>query len=290
MFSPVDCLNPLCHGAEMIAKNPYPPLPESYKKTYPFTLATTSFIYPDLYAPNVRMLGPFVDEIELLFFDSTYPGSLPSEDHIAELARLGEAYDLTFNVHLPTDVSLTAPDRRNREAAVENIQKVLTLAGPLQPTSSVLHLPINEESEENEWKSWLDRVREGVTEIRSGNPNAGKIAVETLDYPLERAMPIMEEFDLSICMDIGHLLLYGFDPADFFECHADRIRIIHLHGVRDGKDHLALTHLDESQSKMIIDILSRFNGVVSLEVFSYRDLAPSLKYLADCWKRYGENP
>lgn len=290
MFYRVEYLNLWRDCAEMIEKNPYPPLPESYKAAYPFTLATTSFIYPDLYAPNARMLGPFVDEIELLFFDSTYSGSLPSENQIAELGRLGEMYDLTYNVHLPTDVCLTAPDRRSRKTAVENIRTVLELTEPLHPSSSVLHLPVDGGIEENAWDSWLDRVREGIAEIRKGGLNTGKIAVETLNYPLERAMPIVEEFDLSICMDIGHLLLYGFDPTAFFERHADRIRIIHLHGVRDGKDHLALDQLDERRSRMVVDILNRFKGVVSLEVFSYKTLALSLDYLAHCWKGYGENP
>jgi len=46
----------------------YTALPKSYKHAYPFKLGTTSFIYPDGYVPNVKMLGPYMDEIELLFF------------------------------------------------------------------------------------------------------------------------------------------------------------------------------------------------------------------------------
>ncbi len=273
----------------MIQKNIYPPLPESYKAAYPFILATTSFIYPDLYAPNIRMLGPFVDEIELLFFDSTYPGSLPSEDQIDELDWLAKAYDVTYNIHLPTDVSLTAHHRRGRAAAVDTIRKLLKLTRSLHPTATVLHLPMDKGLTSGEMHSWLARTREGVAKICEGNADSHRIAVETLDYPLEWAMPIVEEFDLSICMDIGHLLVYGFDPAAFFERHADRITLIHLHGVRDGKDHLGLHHLDEIQSRMMIDILSRFKRVVSLEVFSYRHLALSLDHLAHCWTRYGGN-
>ena len=273
----------------MIEKNVYPPLPQSYKAVFPFMLATTSFIYPDLYAPNIRMLGPFVDEIELLFFDSTYSGSLPSKDRIDELARLAEAYEVTYNIHLPTDVSLTAHHREARATAVDHIRTVLKRTRRLHPTAAVLHLPMDKGLTSGEMNSWLHRTREGVAKICEGNTDFHKIAVETLDYPLERAMPIVEEFDLAICMDIGHLLVCGYDPAAFYERHADRIRIIHLHGVRDGKDHLGLHHLDRNQSRMMIDILSRFKGVVSLEVFSYRHLARSLDHLAHCWTRYGGN-
>lgn len=289
MSYPVEDLNLLRPCAEMIEMNPYPPLPESYKAAYPFILATTSFIYPDLYAPNVRMLGPFVDEIELLFFDSTYPGSLPSKAQIEELAWLAETHDVTYDIHLPTDVSLTAHHRRARATAVDNIRKVLKRTRWLHPTATVLHLPMDKRLSSGEMNSWLCRAREGVAKICEGCAEPHQIAVETLNYPLEWAMPVVEEFDLSICMDIGHLLVYGYDPAAFFERHADRIRIIHLHGVRDGKDHLGLHHLDKIQSQMMIDILSRFNGVVSLEVFSYRHLARSLDHLAHCWKRYGGN-
>ena len=188
----------------MIDPNCFPPLPKSYKDAYPFTLATTSFIYPDLYAPNVRMLGPFVDEIELLFFDSTYSGSLPSEDQIEELAWLAEKFDLTYNIHLPTDVSLTAQNRRGRATAVDNIKKVLELTRWLHPTATVLHLPMEKGLTNGEMNSWLCRTRERMAEIHVVSADSHKIAVETLNYPLEWAMPIVEEFDLAICMDIGH--------------------------------------------------------------------------------------
>ena len=50
--------------------NSYPVLENSYKGQYPFRLGTTSFIYPAGYADNVTLIGPCVDEIELLFFES----------------------------------------------------------------------------------------------------------------------------------------------------------------------------------------------------------------------------
>ena len=36
-----------------------PQLPTSFKHRFPFTLASTSFVYPDDYVPNVRRLGPY---------------------------------------------------------------------------------------------------------------------------------------------------------------------------------------------------------------------------------------
>ena len=81
---------------------------------YPFRLATTSFIYPDDYVPNVRLLGAFVDEIELLVFESD---ALPSEHTVRELASLSREQAVGYNVHLPLDVSIGHGDshRRARE-------------------------------------------------------------------------------------------------------------------------------------------------------------------------------
>ena len=88
----------------------YPSLTKSYKGIFPFKICTTSFIYPDHYIPNVKMLGPYMDEIELLLFESQAVDSIPSNAVIAELGHLGREFDLSYNVHLPTDVSLTDLD------------------------------------------------------------------------------------------------------------------------------------------------------------------------------------
>ena len=86
----------------------YLPPPRSVKGCYPFRLGTTSFIYPDHYVPNVQMLGPYFDEVELLMFESRWPDSLPTGETIDALARISAETDLGYNIHLPTDVSLAA--------------------------------------------------------------------------------------------------------------------------------------------------------------------------------------
>ncbi len=47
----------------------YKKLPEIYKNSFPFKISCPSFIYKDDYIPNIKMLAPFMDEIELLFFE-----------------------------------------------------------------------------------------------------------------------------------------------------------------------------------------------------------------------------
>ena len=89
----------------------YPQLPKSYKNAYPFRVSAPSFIYPDDYIPNVQMLGPFLDEIELLCFES-HKFSLPTQETIREMGFLAKEFKFTYNVHLPTDIDLGSPERK----------------------------------------------------------------------------------------------------------------------------------------------------------------------------------
>ena len=96
----------------------YPSLARSYKGIFPFKLGTTSFIYPDDYIPNVKMLGPYLDEIELLLFESLPADSLPTSGVIRELSELAGEHDVTYNIHLPTDVSISATQPQKQQQAV----------------------------------------------------------------------------------------------------------------------------------------------------------------------------
>ena len=118
----------------------YPALARSYKSMFPFKLGTTSFIYPDDYIPNVKMLGPYLDEIELLLFESLPADALPSKAVIAELSDLAREYDLTYNIHLPTDVSISAAQPEKQQQAVDTILSVIDRVAPLCPTAYSLHI------------------------------------------------------------------------------------------------------------------------------------------------------
>lgn len=258
----------------------YPPLPTNHKGIYPFTLCTTSFIYPDHIIPNVKKLGPIVDEIEVLVFESA-PDSLPTAADIRELAALSRDFDVSYNIHLPIDISVTADDPVLRRQAVRTMQRIIDITAVLSPSTYTLHLPFEETDQTqvtiNQWQEW---GIQSLTEILSADVNPRDISVETLDYPFEWAEPVVEALDTAVCLDLGHLMVYGYDGRKAFKKHAARTSIIHLHGVEKDKDHLALDRLAEDNVRMVMDILRRFEGVVSLEVFSYEKLAASLEFLA----------
>ena len=251
------------------------------KGRYPFRLATTSFIYPAGYAANVGMLAPYVDEIELLFFQSD-PKSLPSPGITAELERLAIREHITYNVHLPLDVDLGSASSTTRRQAVTALTIAVARVQPLSPTSYTLHLPYSDTDRgPDAVAAWQRRTAESVARLLAQTGlNSHEICVETLDYPPAWFLPLLDQFDLASCLDIGHLIRYGYSVDSILTDYLDRTRVFHLHGVRPGKDHVSLDELDPAIKRKLAVVLPRFSGSVSLEVFSLRHLEDSMRCLA----------
>jgi sugar phosphate isomerase/epimerase len=262
----------------------YSSLTKSYKGMFPFKICTTSFIYPDHYIPNVKMLGPYMDEIELLLFESQGTDVLPSRMVITELCRLAAEFDLSYNVHLPTDISISDRDPSRQRDAVETMVRVIELVHPLCPSALILHVPYIEELlKEHNVKKWQDRVYKNLEKILSAVENKKIIAIETLDYPLELLEDIIIDLDLAICLDLGHLMVYDYDVLEVYNKYAFKTSVLHLHGVENHCDHTTLERLSEKLTATVMWVLKRFTGVVSIEVFSFENLDSSLKFLESHW-------
>jgi sugar phosphate isomerase/epimerase len=248
-----------------------------FKGKFPFKIGTTSFIYPDTYAGNVARLGSFFDEIELLFFESDPPDNLPDKDEIQILAQLGHDLDIAYNVHLPYDVDPGHADDRVRHHAVDILKTVFDLSVPLTPSTHTLHLPLERPDPDPGFlKKWRKNLRESFKQLLDHGLSGHLISIENLNYPFHWIEDIVFEFDLGICLDIGHLIAREFDINLAFQKYADRIRIIHPHAVDGPKDHLGMDRLMENRRSEITRILERFTGTVSIEVFSFENLASSL--------------
>ncbi|MCK5223691.1 sugar phosphate isomerase/epimerase, partial [Candidatus Calescamantes bacterium] len=103
------------------------------------------------------MLAPYLDEIELLLFESA-SDSLPSNHEIKKLSLLSNEFDLTYNVHLPIDISLSALDPSKQHTAMETIIKIMELTALLSPSTYTLHLQYDETDFEKERiKRWQER-------------------------------------------------------------------------------------------------------------------------------------
>ncbi len=254
----------------------YSLLTKSFKKKYPFKVCCPSYIYPEDYRENIERLGSFVDEIELLYFEGNTPEFLPGESEINDLKILSEKYDLTYNIHLPTDLSVTS-DQSNK--AIENVLEIISRTRILNPSTYTLHLPFDEGGIPDDL--WYKKANKAVKRI-SMEVGKDKITVETLNYNPD----FLSTFFINgykMCLDIGHMIYFGYDVSDIFSKYKNYITTIHLHGVKktDGKlkDHASLIHLNEEESKIIKNILKAFDGVVSFEVFSFKNLQSSLNWL-----------
>ncbi len=263
----------------------YPSLTKSYKGLFPFKIGTTSFIYPDHYIPNVMMLGPYMDEIELLLFESRGMDVLPSGSVIAELGRMAGEFNLSYNVHLPTDISISAEEPGRQQHAVETMIRVIELVRPLDPSALILHVPYSETTYDgNIVATWQDRVYQNLQKIRSMVDIQDTIAIETLNYPLELLEDIVLDLDLEICLDLGHLMVYDYDLMKVFNKYSFKTSVIHLHGVENDRDHTSLERLPHNLASTVLRILKRYTGVVSLEVFSFENLNSSLKFIENHWE------
>lgn len=250
-----------------------------------FRLGTTSFIYPDHIVPNVRKTGAFFDEIELLVFESTPETVLPTRADITELACLSRDLGVGYNVHLPTDVSLTSSAAKDRQKAADTFARVVELCAPLSPSTHTLHLEMGFERDKKDVAAWQARARDGLERLVPQLPNSRAISLETLDYSPALLKPMAEAHDVGICIDAGHHFLYDYDLAHSFKMFKDRLALVHLHGVACSptgkKDHTGLDHLAPSQMHLVGSLLAGYEGTVSLEVFNRQNLNRSLTVLSD---------
>ncbi|MDR3555738.1 MAG: cobamide remodeling phosphodiesterase CbiR [Syntrophobacteraceae bacterium] len=247
------------------------------KGSFPFRLATTSYIIPDAILPNVKFLGKYLDEIELVLFESGREDNLPTSAEVREMARVASDLDVTYNVHLPSDLFLADPDRALRQRFCESALKFYDRTLELDPTCYVLHLDSRKADKkvEPDVSAWSDRVFESLRVLQAAGMDLRKVAVENLEFPLQRIQPFVEAFNLSLCLDIGHLLRYGHDVAEQTTLFFGSITMAHLHGVDKGKDHKGLGHVPDAQWKTICKFLEEYRGGLSLEVFSLEDLTQS---------------
>ncbi len=262
------------------------------KKKFPFRVGTTSYIIPDEIVPNVEYLKDKIDDVELVLFESDEMSNLPSADNIARLRSIGDEHDLTYSIHLPLDVYLGSGDAAVREQSVEKCRRVIELTGVLNPSAYVMHaeagpgINVNVFSD-GEKKSFAGNFHASLERLFSAiSVQSSEFCVETLNYPLGIIDNVIASFGLSVTLDIGHLELYGFSVQEHLDRYLQDARVLHMHGIRDGKDHKGLQHMRAETLDMVMQALSVTNDpsrVFTMEIFSENDFNASCAELM----RYG---
>lgn len=260
-------------------------LPHSYKGIFPFKICTTSYIYPDYIVPNVEMLAPFLDEIELLFFESRQPDSIPTKTEINELHEISKDHGITYNVHLPVDIFPGSSNNAERLCFVKTVLKIIEHTSILSPSTYTLHLSYPESSDKTQCDQiWLNNIYDSMEKLVAAGVSSKLISIETLEYPFEWIEGIVSDFNFSVCIDAGHLLLNGYNVQKVFNNYLDITSVIHLHGVKNSHDHLSLDKLSCEEMKTIIKHMQGFAGTVSIEVFSFDNLLSSLQHFYKCYR------
>jgi len=265
---------------------------KNYRGRFPFKLATTSYIYPDEIAPNVARLAPYFEEIELVLFESR------SQDNIQvkRLIELSSLHRVGFNVHLPIDISLGDASEKIRRNGISVVKNLIEQTLCLNPSLYTLHLefinPPNpsllkggkgEFMQDPDIEGWRRRLVQCLKEIMDDGIESKRISVENLEYPFEWIEDIVKDFGFSICLDIGHILIHGYDLQHYLKKYLPGTSIIHLYGIQNGTDHLEIGKLSNPVLRTILSCLHHYHGIVSIEVFSIDALKSSLTILEEEW-------
>jgi sugar phosphate isomerase/epimerase len=238
-------------------------------------LGTTSYIYPADIITNVRRLAGKVQDVELVIFE--FDGSanaLPGDDEIAELNALGAAHDMTYTVHLPLELRLADADAQQ---SVTKAVQVIRVTEPLKPHGLIVHLDGKTPTTPNELGRWTDNSLRSLEIICNEVRRPELVCVENLEDQQPTMLDsILDKTPVSCCVDVGHLWKQGLDPVPVMERWLSRARVVHIHGV-GKRDHKRLSLMPEAILDPVVESLHRlFQGVITLEVFSERDLLDSL--------------
>ncbi len=254
----------------------------SLKKRFPFRLGTTSYIIPADLISNVRFLADKVDDVELVLFESEEITNLPDACTVEMLKETAERHDLTYSVHLPLDTWMGHEDESTRRQSVDKCLRVIEVTAPLSPFTYVVHFHTDPgESPSRDLARWTDNHRRSVERLLQ-DVSSRDLCVETLDYDYGLIEDIVSDYGLAVCLDIGHLLLYGHRPEEYLDRYLPQTRIIHLHGVEDGNDHRGLASFPSDLLTSLVGRLekdSKKSRVLTMELFDEKAFNQSLDIL-----------
>jgi sugar phosphate isomerase/epimerase len=265
-----------------------------YKNILPFALGTTSYILhtaKDNLLANVTYLKDYFEIIQLLFFGKEYLPEVMSPDILRRLSELRQKNAVSYIIHLPLDLGLLSIRGRTRETAYTIIQTIINKTAFLDVHTYILHVDGSAYSGCTTPAAGR-RIDARLGDVLKGlaarlKDNTSKIAVENTGYDLTRCAGIIKEYAYSVCMDVGHLMRYKHDLERFIDEFSLRIRVIHLHGLRNNRDHRSLKTLESGILERIIRFTQDHKPAIIIEVFNKRDLKSSLKYVIKIMKEAG---
>lgn len=222
---------------------------------------------------------------------------------IDRLRALAHTHDLTYSVHLHGTCSsrfgryglcLDSPDERVREATVQWLTDAIHRFLPLGAALFVLHVVWGEGAvrqivtsdaltpvaKEQLVSRFTQQARRSLAALSQVVPSR-TLCLENMPVDFNAAYALAEEFDTSICFDLGHWLLQGHAPSEFVSRYGTRVAMIHCHGVAKGEDHQALSAAQAQTLSSALEELAAqgFSGPLVLQVPSEAQALASLASL-----------
>jgi sugar phosphate isomerase/epimerase len=239
-----------------------------------YRLGSTSYVWPADLLPNVRRLGPWVDDVELVLFEVEDASNLPDAETVAELKALAGKHDLTYTIHMPLDLALAHPQ------SLQKARMVVDGCHELSPWAYVLHLDgrdVEGEPDAATLAQWRAGARDALEELVGLAGDPALLCVENLEnYQPDAFLPLLADMGVSLCVDVGHLWLAGCEPVQFLTRNMAHTRVVHMHGIGE-RDHQSLARQGAALVTPVLEFLAKqgYDGVLTLEVFSRADFFSS---------------
>ena len=241
-----------------------------------------------------------MDHVEIVIFHTPKCHNIPTDEEIIHLKEIKAKKNLSFSVHLPASFEIASPDESKKNAAIELASEIVHFFEFIDPVHYILHVLVTaptltaesgmyfKENSRPEFNGWLDRAVTGLEKIQAETELGRRLLVENINYSPKFLKPFWQLGLCGFCLDIGHLLLGNEAVLENLDSHLPVINEIHLHGVANQREHLALDVLPAKRVKSWIDklIASNYRGIVNLEVFDPKDLEISLAVIRGGFKTF----
>lgn len=234
-----------------------------------------------------------------LFFPQAY-----EEKSINKLKHMKKELNLSYTVHLPLwSVEPSTPLEPVRYGSADAIMDIIDAVEVLEPELYVLHatgalaaefyrMGIPETAKSLVLKQFQGNAISSIKMIlEETGLSSRKLAIETIEFPLDLTLEIADLLDLSVCLDTGHVLAGFSGPLsmeDALSACLPRLAEVHLHDstyflktgeLGYGKDHQTLGTGDLKVMEFLETLTENdFSGPIIFEL-TIDEAKESLAYL-----------
>ncbi len=233
------------------------------EKRLPFKLSAPSYLYPGGYIENITRTMETLDDIQLLLFDSVDDDPLFREGTLSTLRYLQQGADITYSVHMPVAPRVF----EDFEARLASSLSIIGTLKQLDISSFTFHYDLPHQAV---WEELNLEAIQSIDEAYIGFFSAIRDQFPDIDISLENtATPIsaldnvVNQSDISYCIDIGHLIIQRRHLDEILP-RLRRTSVIHYHGTQtvegNPRDHQPIQF-----DRAIFQLLENYHGILTIE-------------------------